>query len=212
MDYVLGKDLRYDDEHWAPFFKECTPCHINFTFIGQYMFLDTWECPVDQDASFTFDRVEDSALLCTCHQATLRLSTGIFTFWQTKLASLNGTTRMWATLIYKTLLNKDSNPDNNYFTPFLFLQDYFQSATHRKVSEEYFGTVEKDTIRKLYQRWVKQYLRIKTLLTIIFFIKQQEPMVFCSGTNLTLSCLGTVLRITSKWGNQALKTLLKTQP
>ena len=91
-------------------------------------------------------------------------------------------------------------------------QDYFQSATHRKVSEEYFGTVEKDTIRKLYQRWVKQYLRIKTLLTIIFFIKQQEPMVFCSGTNLTLSCLGTVLRITSKWGNQALKTLLKTQP
>ena len=90
-------------------------------------------------------------------------------------------------------------------------QDYFQSATHRKVSEEYFGTVEKDTIRKLYQRWVKQYLRIKTLLTIIFFIKQQEPMVFCSGTNLTLSCLGTVLRITSKWGNQALKTLLKTQ-
>ena len=63
--------------------------------------------------------VEDSALLCTCHQATLRLSTGIFTSWQTKLASLNGTTRMWATLIYKTLLNKDSNPDNNYFTPFL---------------------------------------------------------------------------------------------
>ena len=42
VDYVLGKDLRYDDEHWAPFFKECTPCHINFTFIGQYMFLDTW--------------------------------------------------------------------------------------------------------------------------------------------------------------------------
>ena len=94
VDYVLGKDLRYDDEHWAPFFKECTPCHINFTFIGQYLVLDTWEWPVDEDASFTFDRVDDSALLCTCHQATLRLSTGIFTFWQTKLASLNGTTRM----------------------------------------------------------------------------------------------------------------------
>ena len=54
VDYVLGKDLRYDDEHWAPFFKECTPCHINFTFIGQYMFLDTWEWPVDEDAFFHF--------------------------------------------------------------------------------------------------------------------------------------------------------------
>ena len=35
VDYVLGKDLRYDDEHWSPYFKECTPCHINFTFVGQ---------------------------------------------------------------------------------------------------------------------------------------------------------------------------------
>ena len=34
VDYVLGKDLRYDDEHWSPYFKECTPCHINFTFVG----------------------------------------------------------------------------------------------------------------------------------------------------------------------------------
>ena len=118
LNYILDRDLRYDDEHWAPFFKECTPCHINFTFIGQYMFLDTWEWPVDEDASFTFDRVEDSALLCTCHQATLRLSTGIFTFWQTKLASLNGTTRMWATLIYKTLLDKDSNPATIILLPF----------------------------------------------------------------------------------------------
>ena len=35
VDYVLGKDLRYDDEHWSPYYKECTPCHINFTFVGQ---------------------------------------------------------------------------------------------------------------------------------------------------------------------------------
>ena len=51
-------------------------------------------CPVDQDAFFTFHCVEDPDLLCTCHQATLRLSTGTFTSWQTKLVSLNGTTRM----------------------------------------------------------------------------------------------------------------------
>ena len=94
VDYVLGKDVRLDDEHWSPYYRDCTPCHINFTFIGQYLFLDTWEWPEDENASFTFDRVEDPALLCSCHQATLRLSTGTFTCWQTKLASLNGTTRM----------------------------------------------------------------------------------------------------------------------
>jgi len=90
VDYVLGKDLRYDDEHWAPFFKECTPCHINFTFIGHFETL-YWDLHL------------------------LANKTGI-TQWDDK-------------------------------------NDYFQSATHRKVSEEYFGTVEKDTIRKLYQRY-----------------------------------------------------------
>ena len=35
VDYVLGKDLRYDDEHWSPYYKECTPCNINYTFVGE---------------------------------------------------------------------------------------------------------------------------------------------------------------------------------
>ena len=36
LNYLLDKDLRFDDEHWAPFYKECTPCHINYTFIGHF--------------------------------------------------------------------------------------------------------------------------------------------------------------------------------
>jgi len=36
LNYLLDKDLRFDDEHWAPFYKECTPCHVNYTFIGHF--------------------------------------------------------------------------------------------------------------------------------------------------------------------------------
>jgi len=90
VDYVLGKDLRYDDEHWSPYFKECTPCHINFTFVG--------------------------------HFETL--------YWDLHLLANKTGIAQWDD---KT--------------------DYFQSATHRKVSEEYFATVEKEAIRKLYNRY-----------------------------------------------------------
>merc|ERR1712156_190343 len=85
---------------------------------------------------------------------TLRLSTGIFTSWQTKLAFLNGTTRMTT-----------SNQQHTEKCP-------------------------KSTLVQL---------------------RKTPSENFIKGTSLTLSCLGTVLRITSKWGNQALKTLLKTQ-
>ena len=78
VDYVLGKDLRYDDEHWSPYFKECTPCHINFTFVGQSILVPKANLPPLQLDAF---------------QATLRLCTGTSTYWQTKLALLNGTTR-----------------------------------------------------------------------------------------------------------------------
>jgi len=90
VDYVLGKDLRYDDEHWSPYYKECTPCHINFTFVGHFETL-----------------YSDLHLLAN----------------KTGLAQWDDKT------------------------------DYFQSATHRKVSEEYFATVEKEAIRKLYKRY-----------------------------------------------------------
>ena len=77
MDYVLGKDLRYDDEHWSPYFKECTPCHINFTFVGQSSLVPKAHCPASIYAV----------------QATLRLCTGTSTYWQTRLALPNGTIR-----------------------------------------------------------------------------------------------------------------------
>merc|ERR1712037_340815 len=81
---------RYDDEHWSPYYKECTPCHINFTFVG--------------------------------HFETL--------YWDLRLLANKTGLAQWDD---KT--------------------DYFQSATHRKVSEEYFATVEKEAIRKLYKRY-----------------------------------------------------------
>ena len=40
---------------------------------------------------------------------------------------------------------------NQHFHPF---QEIVQYATHQKVSEEYYATVEKEAIRKLYKRWV----------------------------------------------------------
>ena len=50
---------------------------------------------------------------------------------------------------------------------FSSLQDYFQSATHRKVSEEYFATVEKEAIRKLYKRR-KLRFRPRKYLDLLF--------------------------------------------
>merc|ERR1712004_100740 len=81
---------------------------------------------------------------------TLRLSTGIFTSSQTKLASLNGTTRMTT-----------SNQQHTEKCP-------------------------KSTLVQL---------------------RKTPSENFIKGTNLTLSCLGTVLRITSKWGNQVMRML-----
>ena len=37
VDYVLGKDVRSDDEHWSPYHRDCTPCHINYTFVGEIL-------------------------------------------------------------------------------------------------------------------------------------------------------------------------------
>jgi len=91
LNYLLDKDLRYDDEHWAPFYKECTPCHVNYTFIG--------------------------------HFETL--------YWDMHL------------LAQKTnLVEKWDDPN-----------DYFQSSTYLKVSQEYYAGIDRDVIRKLYKRY-----------------------------------------------------------
>jgi len=91
IDFIVDKDIRYADEHWAPFFKECTPCHIPYNFIG--------------------------------HFETL--------YWDVHL------------LANKTNL-VDKWDDKN---------DYFQSSTYTDISKEYFATIERDTIRKLYKRY-----------------------------------------------------------
>lgn len=36
LAYLADRDLRYDDEHWAPYYKACTPCHINYNFVGHF--------------------------------------------------------------------------------------------------------------------------------------------------------------------------------
>jgi len=91
IDYILDRDLRYDDEHWSPFFKECTPCHIKYNFIG--------------------------------HFETL--------YWDIHL------------LANKTNLAGQWDDKN----------DFFQSSTYKKISQEYYATIERDAIRKLYSRY-----------------------------------------------------------
>jgi len=91
LDFILDRDLRYDDEHWAPFYKECTPCHIKYNFIG--------------------------------HFETL--------YWDIHL------------LANKTNLVSQWDDKN----------DYFQSSTYKKISEEYYSTIDRDVIRKFYKRY-----------------------------------------------------------
>jgi len=91
IHYILDRDLRYDDEHWGPYYKECTPCHIKYNFIG--------------------------------HFETL--------YWDIHL------------LANKTNLTSQWDDQN----------DYFQSSTYKKISQEYFATIERDVIRRLYKRY-----------------------------------------------------------
>jgi len=91
IDFLVDKDIRYADEHWAPFVRECTPCHVNYTFIG--------------------------------HFETL--------YWDVHL------------LANKTNLEKLWDDKN----------DYFQSSTYDAVSREYYASVDRDQIRKLYQKY-----------------------------------------------------------
>ena len=35
INFLLDKDMRYDDEHWMPYYKFCTPCNIDYSFIGK---------------------------------------------------------------------------------------------------------------------------------------------------------------------------------
>ena len=35
LEFLLSRDLRYYDEHWAPYFMGCSPCHIPYNFIGE---------------------------------------------------------------------------------------------------------------------------------------------------------------------------------
>lgn len=36
LEFLLNRDVRYDDEHWAPNFMTCFPCHVQYNFIGHF--------------------------------------------------------------------------------------------------------------------------------------------------------------------------------
>jgi len=91
VDFLLDREIRYDDEHWAPFFKECTPCHIHYNFIGHFETL-YWDIHLLANKTNLVDKWDDQ-------------------------------------------------------------KDYFQSSTYKKVSEEYFATIDRDKIRRLYKRY-----------------------------------------------------------
>lgn len=91
VDFLLEREIRYDDEHWAPFFKECTPCHIHYNFIGHFETL-YWDIHLLANKTNLVDKWDDQT-------------------------------------------------------------DYFQSSTYKKVSEEYFATIDRDKIKKLYNRY-----------------------------------------------------------
>ena len=101
--------MRYDDEHWAPFYKECTPCHIKYNFIGHFETL-YWDIHL------------------------LANKTNLVSQWDDKNVSLSE--RKLANIIII----------------FLFSKDYFQSSTYKKISEEYYSTIDRDVIRKFYKR------------------------------------------------------------
>jgi len=91
VNYLLDKDMRYDDEHWTPYYRSCTPCNLDYSFIGKFETL----------------------------------------YWDIHL-----------------LANK-VNLTEKWDDP----KDYFQSSTYMQVSKEYFGLLERDTIRKLFDRY-----------------------------------------------------------
>lgn len=91
LEFLLSRDLRYYDEHWAPYFMGCSPCHIPYNFIGHFETL-YW----------------DMHLLAN----------------QTKLV------KQW------------DDPT-----------DYFQSSTYMEVSKKYYSLVDRDILRKVYQRY-----------------------------------------------------------
>jgi len=91
VNYLLDKDMRYDDEHWTPFYRSCTPCNLDYSFIGKFETL----------------------------------------YWDIHLLSNK-----------VNLTEKWDDP-----------KDYFQSSTYLQVSKEYFGLLERDTIRKLFDRY-----------------------------------------------------------
>ena len=50
------------------------------------------------------------------------------------------------------------------FDPVTCVQDYFQSSTYRAVDEEYYSTVDREVVRKLYTRWPRGPDRQKGVL------------------------------------------------
>ena len=61
IDFLLDREIRYDDEHWAPFFKECTPCHIHYNFIGHFETL-YWDIHLLANKTNLVDKWDDQTV------------------------------------------------------------------------------------------------------------------------------------------------------
>ena len=69
VDFLLDREIRYDDEHWAPFFKECTPCHIHYNFIGHFETL-YWDIHLLANKTNLVDKWDDqkvNILICNIY-------------------------------------------------------------------------------------------------------------------------------------------------
>ena len=59
------------------------------------------------------------------------------------------------------------------------VQDYFQSSTYRAVDEEYYSTVDREVVRKLYTRWTggpdRQIGVLQTLDRVASLITDPPP-------------------------------------
>ncbi|XP_023320692.1 carbohydrate sulfotransferase 13 [Eurytemora carolleeae] len=36
LEFIVNRDIRHDDEEWAPYFMGCSPCQIKYNFIGHF--------------------------------------------------------------------------------------------------------------------------------------------------------------------------------
>ena len=51
LEFIVNRDIRHDDEEWAPYFMGCSPCQIKFNFIGELVILPGCICCITRAGS-----------------------------------------------------------------------------------------------------------------------------------------------------------------